>query len=1253
MKRKFFAAILSLCMVMSLVPMTALAAQEDDGAGTPSTQVAKELPDAEGGVITLTEDVELSSQVTISENNITIDGKGHTISIKQGVTWSTDNSSKYMLLITGDNVTIKDVTINAENNASGCVQFYGATGGKIEGDVTLQGAKHLGLMVNASTVTATGTLTYLGNGWGNAINVGWGSNVPEASKSCSFDASDATFPVSVPVYTDDTDVMNADGKNIAIEAPKGYENSWDVDGKTMFFAPVAAKIGDTEYYSLSMAVADAENADSATIELMEGCGETIGIDAGKNITFDLGDREVQLYRVNLSEGTLTVQNGTVTGAQPFNVFGAETDVANNSVLNIAANAIIKDATYGICVFGHQTSSNKTGYGSVINLEGKIKSSNNDAVGIFISGNLGNSENEGSALANAANPCTVNIKSTGSINVSSQGIAMNGQAVVNVEDGASITGSEAIAIKRGVLNVTGGTFTATGTAVKDPVEANNNGTEATGAAISVTSTYNKYGTIEINITGGEFTSQNNSAVYVGHSGTGSSQNAYVKGFDINISGGTYTTEATRDDIPVVYVAEKIKDSSEDYTQQIISGGTFTGGTALEEEYLKEGCQVKEDGQVVPADDSVASVNGQGFETLSEAVAAAQNGDTITLLANITNNNVGTTAEDADTVLNINKSITIKGNGNEISINLSVPNTFGDRDQVFSIGEDNDSEVEVTLDNVKMTVTGKDGGKGDAFDVWGTLNITNGSNITVEKAQSAFTMQGGENAKVNIDKASTVTANNIHGNFSNGGIWTIKEGSTLDINTAGNHGLSVEELTVDASTVSVDGAAYTGILGEKITLESSANVTVTNCGSALPYPSNEDSEYAPDGKSYKNAVELKGDQVLTVDNSTLTLTNNVNKDGTAINSIYLGKGTLTQQNNPTINVDKIVTSDEATTQYYVVTYMSNGEKWDSEVVNTGSVTLPEIPDQGYNHFQGWTDQAGNRYNGGQTVKIEKDTTFTAVWSYIPPANPNYKITIGDMENGTVTANPTAAKAGATVTLTPVPDEGYALSTLTVTDRFGDAVRVTEQADGTYTFTMPNGQVTVNATFVETEEPVAEPFVDVAEGDWFYDAVVYAYQNELMDGVGGNRFAPNSETTRAQLVTILYRLEGEPAVSGDLPFTDVEAGIWYTDAILWAAQNNIVNGVNDTEFAPGDDLTRQQLVTILYRYAEAKGYDVSASSDLSGYPDAGQVQDYAQPAMAWAVAENIIQGMEDGTLKPAGNASRAQIATILMRFCEDVAQ
>ena len=295
------------------------------------------------------------------------------------------------------------------------------------------------------------------------------------------------------------------------------------------------------------------------------------------------------------------------------------------------------------------------------------------------------------------------------------------------------------------------------------------------------------------------------------------------------------------------------------------------------------------------------------------------------------------------------------------------------------------------------------------------------------------------------------------------------------------------------------------------------------------------------------------------------------------------------------------------------------------------------------------------GTATITVTTaDGGFTATCAVtvrpdIPPANPNYRITVEATQGGTVTADPTAAKAGTTVTLTPVPDRGYQVGTVAVTDRFGEPVAVTEQAGGTYTFTMPNGQVTVTVTFAEA--PL--PFPDVAEGDWFYDAVRYAYETGLMDGVGDSLFAPNSETTRAQLVTILYRLEGEPEVSGTSGFTDVEAGTWYTDAVAWAAANGIVNGVSETEFAPGKDITREQLATILFRYAEAKGYDVSARADLSAYTDADQIQSYAAESVAWAVAEGLIQGFEDNTLRPAGNATRAQIATILMRFCEGVAK
>ena len=264
-------------------------------------------------------------------------------------------------------------------------------------------------------------------------------------------------------------------------------------------------------------------------------------------------------------------------------------------------------------------------------------------------------------------------------------------------------------------------------------------------------------------------------------------------------------------------------------------------------------------------------------------------------------------------------------------------------------------------------------------------------------------------------------------------------------------------------------------------------------------------------------------------------------------------------------------------------------------------------------------------------------------IPPANPNYKITVEATQGGTVTADPTAAKAGTTVTLTPVPDRGYQVGSVAVTDRFGEAVAVTEQADGTYTFVMPNGQVTVTVTFAEA--PL--PFPDVTEGDWFYDAVRYAYETGLMDGVGDSLFAPNSETTRAQLVTILYRLAGEPEPGGDSGFADVAAGTWYTDAVAWAAENGIVNGVSDTEFVPGDDITREQLAAILYRYAACQGYDVSQRADLSGFGDASSISGYAQEALSWAHAQGLVLGFEDGSLRPQGTASRAQIAAVLMRF------
>lgn len=185
---------------------------------------------------------------------------------------------------------------------------------------------------------------------------------------------------------------------------------------------------------------------------------------------------------------------------------------------------------------------------------------------------------------------------------------------------------------------------------------------------------------------------------------------------------------------------------------------------------------------------------------------------------------------------------------------------------------------------------------------------------------------------------------------------------------------------------------------------------------------------------------------------------------------------------------------------------------------------------------------------------------------------------------------------------------------------------------------------------EEP-DEPFIDVDENDWFYDAVVYVYNEGMMDGISATQFAPNSNLTRGMVVTMLYRLEGEPRVTGSSGFDDVASGAWYADAVTWAAENGIVNGVSDTEFAPNVNITREQLAAILYRYAEYNDYDVSGRDDLSEFTDRSSISSYALDAMRWAVDEGLITGITNTTIEPQGTATRAQAATMFMRFMSTV--
>ena len=266
--------------------------------------------------------------------------------------------------------------------------------------------------------------------------------------------------------------------------------------------------------------------------------------------------------------------------------------------------------------------------------------------------------------------------------------------------------------------------------------------------------------------------------------------------------------------------------------------------------------------------------------------------------------------------------------------------------------------------------------------------------------------------------------------------------------------------------------------------------------------------------------------------------------------------------------------------------------------------------------------------------------------------YAVTAPDAENGTVRVSPSRASRGTTVTITVTPDEGYELESLTVLDSRDNEITLTAKGDGKYTFTMPSGKVTVEASFVESA-PEPLPFGDVDNGDWFANAFRFVYENGMMNGVSETDFAPYAATSRSMIVTILYRLEGEPVVDYAMDFTDVAGDAYYAEAVRWAASEGIVGGYGGGLFGADDAVTREQLAVILYRYAVYKGYDVSIGEDTNilSYADFADLSEYAIPAMQWACGAGVITGVTDTTLVPQGEATRAQVAAMLMRFCEAI--
>ena len=269
--------------------------------------------------------------------------------------------------------------------------------------------------------------------------------------------------------------------------------------------------------------------------------------------------------------------------------------------------------------------------------------------------------------------------------------------------------------------------------------------------------------------------------------------------------------------------------------------------------------------------------------------------------------------------------------------------------------------------------------------------------------------------------------------------------------------------------------------------------------------------------------------------------------------------------------------------------------------------------------------------------------------------YGVAVADCEHGKISAEPAKAAKGDTVTVTVTPEEGFEVRAVNVTDAGGKAVEVSRNADGTFSFVMPAGNVTVSAVLGCDGGALCPSagLTDVDQSQWYHDAVDWAVSTGVMTGFGNGLFGPDVDLTRAQMAQILWNVEGRPAVDYPIAFGDVGGEDWFHGAVAWTASEGIFEGYGAGSglFGPEDALTREQAAAVLMRWAAFRGEDTSARADLSAYPDAGDVSEWAVECVSWAVAQGVIAGvgLPDGTLEldPLGTTSRAQTATLMMRL------
>lgn len=782
-----------------------------------------------------------------------------------------------------------------------------------------------------------------------------------------------------------------------------------------------------------------------------------------------------------------------------------------------------------------------------------------------------------------------------------------------------------------------------------------------------------------ITAGTFQTLDTASAVLFTSAYGADDNTVGK---LTISGGEFKHASDTQKMIVDHYDESNSGAA------AVTGGRFDADIS---KYIPSDYVQSADGTVEKLGESnaVAKVGDTYYKTLADAVTAADNA-TVTLLKDVTANvtipadktitlnlnGMTLTNVDDHTILN-NGNLTITGTGRVDNISHAKGALYNkgtvvinggtfDRSQENGMNKGESGQNSwYTIKNVG-TMTINDGatvqtagnnaalGKFSSLVSNGYFN-TNDYNTNKGLEQPILTIDGGTfrgglNTIKNDDRAR-LTING--GTFSNyyqavvqnhniaeitGGTFTAASDANTETYGIYNCGCGAD---IDLGTLTVSGGTFTGAT-YAVAEVSSQNAIVNISGgqfagtkAAIIKSSTSNATIAISGGSFSQPV--KKDYLDSSLNAELK-----RASGETPYSYYTSMNDALAAAKP----GDTVTDLKATTELKVTLTMKYNDGATADItynVASGTtITLPTPAHRSGYTFNGWYD-GSKFYAAGASYKVSATATLNASWSYISSGSssydPTYSVsTPSKTENGSVTVSPKSASKGDTVTITVKPDSGYVLETLTVTDKNGDELKLTDKGNGKYTFTMPGSKVEVKATFME-DNSVLNFFYDVPNGAYFYEAVKWAVDKGITNGLSDTMFGPYESCTRAQIVTFLWRATGSPEPKTASSFTDVPANAYYAKAVAWAVENGITNGMTATMFAPDATCTRGQSVTFLYR--ALKG----TASGSTNFTDVQSDAFYAD-AINWAVANNVTNGTSNTTFSPNADCTRAEIVTFLYR-------